>query len=64
MAGSALRHPLRAAGRDAEHLREIVEEGTSEATPLILVGIWVVVAALLVAVVVTLALVAAHVLAH
>ena len=56
MAESRLRHPIRAAEREAEHLREVVEEGESAATPAILIGTWLVVAVVLVASVVNILL--------
>jgi hypothetical protein len=61
MAADALRHPIRAAEREAEHLRDLANEGESAATPLILIATWILVAALLVSLAVTLAFVVAHV---
>lgn len=53
MFAGVLRHPIRSAEREADHLREIAKEGESAATPLILIGTCMVVAALLVSLVVT-----------
>jgi hypothetical protein len=60
MTGETLRHPIRSAEREAEHLREIVEEGESGATLAILIGTWIVVVIFLVGVVVTTAFVVAY----
>jgi hypothetical protein len=59
-----LRHPIRTAEREAEHLRDVADEGRSAATPVILIGTWVVAAAVLVAVAVTLALMVAYLVTH
>ncbi len=59
-----LRHPIQAAEHEAEHLREIVEEGESETTLAILVGTWIVVVIVLVAVVVTASLLVAYLVTH
>jgi hypothetical protein len=64
MAAGTLRHPIRSAEREAEHLREIADAWESAATPLILIGTWIVVAASLVALTVTLATVAAYLIAR
>jgi hypothetical protein len=60
MTGNVLRHPIRTAERQAEHLRQVADEGQSAATPVILIATWLVVAGLLVAAAVTLALVVAY----
>jgi hypothetical protein len=49
------RHPLRAAERELEHLREIAGEGESAATPAILIGTWIAILLPLVAIVIALA---------
>lgn len=53
-------HPIRAAEHEAEHLREVAEEGDSPATPAILAGGLIPVLALVVLVVIGLALLAAY----
>jgi hypothetical protein len=63
MTHDTLRHPIQAAEHEAEHLREIVEEGESETTLAILIGTWIVVI-VLVAVVVTAALLVAYLVTH
>jgi hypothetical protein len=60
MTGETLRHPIRSAEHEAEHLREIVEEGESGATLAILIGTWIVVVVFLVGVVVATAFVVAY----
>lgn len=60
MTAGTLRHPIRSAEREAEHLREIADAGESAATPVILIGMWIVVAASLVGLAVTLATLAAY----
>ena len=60
MTHDTIRNPIQAAEHEAEHLREIVEEGESEATLAIVIGTWIVVVVLLVAVVVTAALLVAY----
>jgi cobalamin biosynthesis protein CobD/CbiB len=64
MTHDTVRHPIQAAEHEAEHLREIVEEGESETTLAILVGTWIVVVVILVAVVVTAALLIAYLVTH
>jgi len=51
----ALRHPLRTAEHEVEHLMEIAKEGESAATPAILTVTWIVIVLPLVAIVVGLA---------
>jgi len=53
---SGLRHPIHAAEHEAEHLRQIAEEGESAATPAIIGGTVIAFAALTLAVILTLAL--------
>jgi mono/diheme cytochrome c family protein len=53
---SGLRHPIHAAVHEAEHLREIAEKGESAATPAIIGGTVIVFAALILALILTLAL--------
>ena len=62
MTHDTLRHPIQAAEHEAEHLREIVEEGESEATLAIRIGTWIVI--VLVAVVLTAALLVAYLVTH
>jgi mono/diheme cytochrome c family protein len=50
-----LRHPVQAAEHEAEHLRRIVDEGKSEATPAILIGTWIAFVVPLVAIVIAIA---------
>jgi hypothetical protein len=64
MTHDTVRHPIQAAEHEAEHLREIVEEGESGATLAILIGTWLVVVVVLVAVVVTLAFLVAYLVTH
>jgi hypothetical protein len=64
MTRDALRHPIRSAEREAAHLKDVADEGESAATPAILIATWVVVAALLVATAVSLALLAAYLIAR
>ena len=64
MTHDTVRHPIQAAEHEAEHLREIVEEGESGATLAILIGTWLVVVVVLVAVVVTVALLVAYMVTH
>jgi cobalamin biosynthesis protein CobD/CbiB len=60
----SIRHPIRAAEHEAEHLRRIVREGESAATPLILIGAWIALVVPLVALVVGLALLIAYLVTH
>ena len=62
MTHDTIRHPIQAAEHEAEHLREIVEEGESEATLAIRIGTWIVI--VLVAVVLTAALLVAYLVTH
>ncbi len=55
-----LRHPLRAAEQEVEHLRRIVDDGQSAATPAILIGTWIALVVPLVAIVVGVAFGAAY----
>ena len=64
MTAAPFRHPIRSAEREAEHLREIADAGESAATPLILIGTWIVVAVSLVALAVALATLAAYLIAR
>jgi len=50
-----LRHPIRAVEHEAEHLKDVVAQGDSGATPLILIGTWLAVVLPLVALVTGLA---------
>jgi hypothetical protein len=60
----SFRHPISAAEREAVHLYRVASEGRSEATPLILVGTWLVILVPLVSLVIALAILVAHLIAR
>jgi len=53
---SGLRHPIRAAEHEAEHLRQVAEKGESAATPAIIGGTVIAFVAMILAVILTLAI--------